>query len=40
MNESLLAIVRSNVREPIQVEGDLYSLAACKREPAAAASSR
>ena len=29
MNESLLAIVRSNVREPIQVEGDLYSLAAC-----------
>ncbi len=29
MNEALLAIVRANVREPIQVEGDLYSLAAC-----------
>ncbi|MCC6531911.1 MAG: hydantoinase B/oxoprolinase family protein [Burkholderiales bacterium] len=29
MNESLLAIVRANVREPIQVEGDLYALAAC-----------
>jgi N-methylhydantoinase B len=29
MNESLLAIVRANVREPVQVEGDLYSLAAC-----------
>ena len=29
MNESLLAMVRANVREPVQVEGDLYSLAAC-----------
>ena len=29
MNRDLLDIVRSNVREPIQVEGDLYSLAAC-----------
>jgi N-methylhydantoinase B len=29
INEMLLEIVRSNVREPIQVEGDLYSLAAC-----------
>ena len=27
-NESLLAIVRANVREPVQVVGDLYSLAA------------
>jgi N-methylhydantoinase B len=29
MNESLLKIIRSNVREPIQVEGDIYALAAC-----------
>ena len=29
MNETLLAMVRANVREPDQVEGDLYSLAAC-----------
>ncbi len=29
MNRSLLDIVRANVREPVQVEGDLYSLAAC-----------
>jgi len=29
MNESLLAMVRANVREPIQVEGDLYALVAC-----------
>ena len=28
-NESLMQIVRANVREPVQVEGDLYSLAAC-----------
>ncbi|MDH3375628.1 MAG: hydantoinase B/oxoprolinase family protein [Gammaproteobacteria bacterium] len=28
MNESLLQIVRANVRESVQVEGDLYSLAA------------
>ncbi len=31
MNEALLAIVRGNVREPVQVEGDLYSLAACNQ---------
>jgi N-methylhydantoinase B len=29
MNTALLEIVRANVREPVQVEGDLYSLAAC-----------
>ncbi len=29
MNEDLLAIVRANVREPVQVEGDLFSLVAC-----------
>ena len=29
MNETILEIVRANVREPIQVEGDLYSLTAC-----------
>lgn len=29
MNEDLLEMVRWNVREPLQVEGDLYSLAAC-----------
>ena len=29
MNQVLLEIVRANVREPVQVEGDLYSLAAC-----------
>ena len=29
MNQALLALVRANVREPVQVEGDLYSLAAC-----------
>ena len=29
VNETLLAIVRANVREPVQVEGDFYSLAAC-----------
>jgi len=28
-NEDLLAIVRANVREPVQVEGDLFSLMAC-----------
>lgn len=28
-NEILLSIVRANVREPVQVIGDLYSLAAC-----------
>ena len=29
MNATLLEMVRANVREPVQVEGDLYSLAAC-----------
>ncbi len=29
VNQSLLEIVRANVREPVQVEGDFYSLAAC-----------
>ncbi|MBI3824801.1 MAG: hydantoinase B/oxoprolinase family protein [Candidatus Rokubacteria bacterium] len=29
MNESLLEIVAANVREPVQVKGDFYSLAAC-----------
>jgi N-methylhydantoinase B len=29
VNEDLLDIVRNNVREPVQVEGDLYALAAC-----------
>ena len=28
-NEDLLAMVRVNVREPVQVEGDLFSLIAC-----------
>ena len=29
MNQDLLDVVRANVREPVQVEGDLFSLAAC-----------
>lgn len=29
MNEDLLRIVRANVREPVQVVGDIYALAAC-----------
>ena len=29
INQSLMEILRANVREPIQVEGDFYSLAAC-----------
>ena len=32
MNEDLLQIVRANVREPLQVEGDIYALAACNDE--------
>ena len=28
-NDIMLSILRANVREPVQVEGDLYSLAAC-----------
>ena len=29
MNSLLFEIVRANVRNPVEVEGDLYSLAAC-----------
>ena len=29
INDDLLGIVRANVREPVQVEGDLFSLMAC-----------
>ena len=29
MNHTIFDILRENVREPVQVEGDLYSLAAC-----------
>ena len=29
MNAWLLNLIRSNVREPVQVEGDIYALAAC-----------
>jgi N-methylhydantoinase B len=29
INEDLMRIVRANVREPLQVEGDIYALAAC-----------
>ncbi|MDP6690055.1 MAG: hydantoinase B/oxoprolinase family protein [Alphaproteobacteria bacterium] len=29
MNQWLLNMVRANVREPVQVEGDIYALAAC-----------
>ncbi|HYM32738.1 MAG TPA: hydantoinase B/oxoprolinase family protein [Candidatus Cybelea sp.] len=29
VNETLIDIVKSNVREPVQVVGDIYSLAAC-----------
>jgi N-methylhydantoinase B len=32
MNQDLLAILRANVREPLQVEGDIYALAACNEE--------
>jgi N-methylhydantoinase B len=28
-NEDLMRLVRANVREPLQVEGDIYALAAC-----------
>ena len=31
MNEDLLEMVRWNVREPLQLEGDLFSLIACNR---------
>jgi N-methylhydantoinase B len=29
INEDLMRIIRANVREPLQVEGDVYALAAC-----------
>ena len=29
MNHWLLGLIRANVREPVQVEGDIYALAAC-----------
>jgi N-methylhydantoinase B len=32
MNDDLMRIVRANVREPLQVEGDIYALAACNDE--------
>jgi N-methylhydantoinase B len=32
MNDDLMRIVRANVREPLQVEGDVYALAACNDE--------
>src|SRR6266705_1454389 len=32
MNEDLLRILRANVREPLQVEGDVYALDACNDE--------
>ncbi|HTV89954.1 MAG TPA: hydantoinase B/oxoprolinase family protein [Stellaceae bacterium] len=31
-NDDLMRIVRANVREPLQVEGDIYALAACDDE--------
>ena len=34
-NQDLLALVRANVREPVQVEGDLFSLMACNDKGAA-----
>jgi len=32
MNEDLMRIIRANVREPLQVEGDVYALASCNDE--------
>jgi len=32
MNKDLLRLVRANVREPLQVEGDIYACAACNDE--------
>ena len=34
MSEDLLRLVRANVREPLQVEGDIYACAACNDEGA------
>lgn len=38
-NETLLNILRANVRDPVAAEGDLYSLAACNRAGASALTS-
>jgi N-methylhydantoinase B len=35
MNDWLLKLIRHNVREPVQVEGDLYALTACNEKGAA-----
>src|SRR5690348_6511613 len=32
INDDLMSVVRANVREPLQVEGDIYALAACNDE--------
>jgi N-methylhydantoinase B len=32
INDDLMGIIRANVREPLQVEGDVYALAACNDE--------
>ena len=32
INDDLMRMVRANVREPLQVEGDIYALAACNDE--------
>jgi N-methylhydantoinase B len=32
INDDLMCIIRANVREPLQVEGDVYALAACNDE--------
>ncbi|GIS88520.1 MAG: hypothetical protein CM1200mP18_12300 [Gammaproteobacteria bacterium] len=29
INETLMAMIRSNTRQPVESEGDVYSLAAC-----------
>ena len=29
MNETLMAMIRQNTRQPVESEGDVYSLAAC-----------
>ena len=34
MNDWLLTLIRQNVREPIQVEGDIYALVACNEKGA------
>jgi N-methylhydantoinase B len=35
MNDWLLKLIRHNVREPVQVEGDIYALVACNEKGAA-----